>query len=254
MPAKICAILQPHYLPWIGYFEMIDRVDEFVYLDDVQFIKREWKSRNRIRKTATSEESKWLSVPIIRSDHFTLLNQAHLFAENDWATDHLNALHSTYRRSPFFDDVFPSVRQVLENASATILSDLNIMLVNWLIELLGIDTKCIKSSDLSLSGKREEKLLNICQAINADTYLANNATSNYVGADYFIQNGVDFQTQDYTHPDYPQSSAGESLTQISHLSVLDLLFNIGTGDKALAVIRQGRPKTPELNNIVGKVK
>ena len=83
--------------------------------------------------------------------------------------------------------------------------------------------------------------MNICQAIGTDFYLANNATASYVGADYFTQHGIAFATQDYEHPVYPQTSAGHNLPPLSHLSIIDVLFNVGIGADALEIIRKGRP-------------
>ncbi len=241
MPDKTCAILQPHYLPWIGYFEMIDRVDVFVFLDDVQFIKREWKNRNRIRKTPDGGESKWLSVPIRREDQRGMLNEALVSGHEDWAAKHLNAVRGTYGRAPFFKTVFPTLEEALASPGRPILSDLNIALIEWLNGLLGITTPCLRSSGLGALGKREEKLLNICKAVEAYSYLANNATAAYVGADYFETHGIGFSTQDYQHPAYPQASAGANLTPMTHLSIIDLLFNVGADGDALDVIRRGRP-------------
>ena len=141
---KSCAILQPHYLPWVGYFEMIDRVDVFVFLDDVQFIKREWKNRNRIRKTHNHAEGKWLSVPVNRADQHGLLTEAHLFTGEDWAAGHLNAIRDTYGRSPFFADVFPLLKTALRGVRDTVLSELNIGLIDALCCILGITTERIK--------------------------------------------------------------------------------------------------------------
>jgi hypothetical protein len=241
MAKKTCAILQPHYLPWIGYFEMIDRVDIFVFLDDVQFIKREWKNRNRIRKTPDHADSKWLTVPIRREDQHGPLNQAHLFNDEDWVTTHLNAIRGSYHRAPYFECFFPALEATMGKYSNSVLSELNIAMINWLCDQLGIKTECIKSSELSVPGKREYKLLNILKAVNADFYLANNATATYVDEEFFEKYNIGFATQDYEYPEYHQFSASKLLTQISHLSVIDLFFNVAPGGEALNLIRQGCP-------------
>ena len=206
MARKTCAILQPHYLPWIGYFEMIDWVDVFVFLDDVQFIKREWKNRNRIRKSPDHVDGKWLTVPVHREDQHAPLNQANLFADEDWVTAHLNAIRGTYQQTPYFEKIFPALKDALALAPKTVLSELNIAMINWLSDELGIKAQCLKSSELGVSGKREEKLLEVLKAINADFYLANNATATYVDVEFFINHGIGFATQDYEHPKYPQVS------------------------------------------------
>lgn len=240
MAAKTCAIVQPHYLPWMGYFEMIDRVDVFVFLDDVQFIKREWKNRNRIRKTPDSAAAKWLSVPIRGEDQRAPINQARIGGEHDWMSDHLRKIRDVYCRAPHFDAVFPALETKLEKArEAETLAALNIELVVGLCDILGIETPVMRSSEIGADGKREEKLLAICKAIGADAYLANNATAGYVGSEYFESEGIEFQVQDYSHPTYPQTSDGHALPFLSHLSIVDLLFN--TGHEAPYFVLSGRP-------------
>ncbi len=234
-----CAIVQPHYLPWIGYFEMIDRVDVFVLLDDVQFIKREWKNRNRIRKTATAEETKWLTVPIQRSCQHGPIDQAALSGEVDWIATHLHALHEVYGRAPFYDDAIGWLKEALEgHRSNSTLAKLNAATIQTLCRQLGIETPLVASSSLRVGGGREEKLLRICQELEADFYLANNATATYVGPEYFAAQGIGFATQDYAHPAYTQQFKARPLPFLSHLSIVDLLFN--RGPDSLTVIRGGR--------------
>ncbi len=96
--SHLVAICQPHYIPWIGYFEMIDRVDEFVFLDDVDLIMREWKTRNRIRKERTGGEAKWLTVPIAREcRRGTPIAGARLGGDPAWRSRHLDAFREVYR-------------------------------------------------------------------------------------------------------------------------------------------------------------
>lgn len=237
---QTCAIVQPHYLPWIGYFEMADRVDVFVLLDDVQFIKREWKNRNRIRKTASAEDTKWLSVPIRRECQHGLIRDAAISDDFEWIDTHGHALHEVYGRTPFYEEYAGWLNELLErHRTGSTLAALNMELIGELCRKLGITTKLVASSSLEVGGVREEKLLRICQAVEADFYLANNATATYVGAEYFGAAGIGFATQDYAHPVYGQTTRNQPLPFISHLSVIDLLFN--QGSEALDIIRQGRP-------------
>ena len=102
---KVIAILQPHYLPWVGYFNLIKRVDEFIFLDDVQFIKREWKNRNRIRKDFNSDHSKWLSIPINGEDQKGKKNltETRICFKKNWIDEHLNSIKQVYNHTPYFD-------------------------------------------------------------------------------------------------------------------------------------------------------
>ena len=233
-----CAILQPHYLPWIGYFEMIDRVDTFVFLDDVQFVKREWQNRNRIRKFATGTEIKWkwITVPVKRHRQDSLINEIMISNDGDWVKAHCDALEAIYQRSPFFEDFFPDIKMILRKMSCGALTDLNISLIEYVCNLFDIRTRFMRSSEIKVNGKREEKLLNISKEIGAGFYLANNATSEYVSEEYFLKDGVSFGVQNYTHPYYQQMYGGTVLPFISHLSIVDLLFNHGS--KGIEVIRK----------------
>lgn len=235
-----CAILQPHYLPWIGYFDMIDRVDVFVLFDDVQFIKREWKNRNRIRKTATSNETKWMTVPINKDSQRKLIKDALISNERDWVAEHGHSMIAVYRYAPYFDEYFPQLQEITKKHAERTLADLNIALLEYFCKIFGIQTRLVRSSELDTYGRREEKLLSLCKILNADFYLANNATAEYVEADFFRKEGIDFGMQDYRHPRYEQKYKTERLPFISYLSVVDLLFNCGTS--SVEIIRQGDPR------------
>ena len=233
-----CAICQPHYLPWIGYFEMIDRVDVFVLFNDVQFIKREWKNPNRIRKSPTGSDTKWLTVPVTQECQRSLLKDARISNVHNWTAAHFESLQHTYRNTSFVFDHLMGLNEISEMYRDSSLADLNDALVTHICQQLGITTRLIKSSELHVNGKREDKLLNICKAIGADVYLANNSTGQYVQAEFFQRDGVDFVLQDYQHPEYKQTWKGRGLPFLSHLSIVDLLFN--QGKQSLEIIRKGR--------------
>lgn len=239
MIAKSCAILQPHYLPWLGYFEMIDRVDLFVFLDDVQFIKREWKNRNRIRKTGTATETKWITVPIDRACQRGPINEATLSKAENWVASHLASIHESYSKSPAYREFGPKLEQALLKHSKSTLAELNIGLLEEICRWLRIDTSIVRCSELGISGKREEKLRNVCEAVGANLYLANNATATYVTAEYFLEKGIGFETQGYSHPEYAQFYKSDKLPFIDYLSIMDLLFN--HGDDSLSILRSGCP-------------
>jgi hypothetical protein len=235
------AICQPHYIPWIGYLEMIDRVDEFVFLDDVDVIQREWKTRNRIRKECTSSDTKWLSVPIVREcRRKTPLAEALIGGDGTWRKKHLDALRTVYHGAPCFEDAERILIEGFSRESKTI-ADLNITLVEGLCEYLGITTPMRRATEIPTTGHKTEKLLAICERVGADDYLANNGSSDYLDVSRFEEQGIHVQYQDYEHPTYSQFAGREELPFVSHLSILDLIAN--HGDESLELIRQGRPTT-----------
>jgi len=234
----LAAICQPHYLPWIGYFEMIDRVDRFVFLDDAWFIKREWKNRNRIRMDPASARTRWLTVPIMRADQRdTPIHLARIDHTRPWTRHHLDCVRQSYRRTPFFDRVYPALRAWLAETPAT-LGELNVTLNTRLCALLGIETELLRASRLGVGGRKTARLAAICQAIGSPRYLANNGSAAYLDPACFHAVGVAWRYQDYTHPEYPQRVGRRDLPWISHLSVLDLLCN--HGPESLAILRRGR--------------
>ena len=235
---KTIAILQPHYLPWIGYFEMIDRVDEFWLFDDVDFIKREWKNRNRIRGTPDGTEAKWLTVGIERSSQRgTPIAEARLATETDWRQRHLDAFREVYRHAPHFERAASLLERGLAGQHAT-LGDLNAALLSDLCRALGIHTPLRRTSTLTVAGVKTERLVAVCRAVGATHYLANDRSADYLDLDLFTRAGIELEYQAYAHPEYPQRSRGADLPFLSHLSVLDLIAN--HGPSALEIIRSGR--------------
>lgn len=234
---KRVAILQPHYVPWIGYFEMVDRVDEFWCFDDVDFIKREWKNRNKIRDRAEGADTKWLTVPIARGcQRGTELRATRLADEPDWRRKHLDAVAEVYRRTPGFDDAYGILEAGLARP-ATTLADLNVGLLEDLCVYLGIRTPLRRTSTLGLTGVKTERLVAVCAAVGATAYLANNGSAAYLEPERFERAGIECSYQDYAHPTYRQASRGRELPFLSHLSILDLIANHGRD--ALAILRAG---------------
>ena len=236
------AICQPHYLPWIGYFEMIDRVDLFVLFDDVDFIKREWKNRNRIRKDQTSTETRWLTVPVKRScQRGTPIHQARLANDLEWSQTHLNAIQQVYRGTTHFAELYPWLEAQLRPPAQT-LGELNCRLIVALCEFLGIHTSLVRSSELTNNGRKTDRLLSVLNAVNASHYLANNGSASYLEPQCFTDANIEWRYQDYTHPIYIQRSKNKEVPFLSHLSVIDLLMN--HGPQSLEIIRKGRPISP----------
>ncbi len=240
-----CAIVQPHYLPWIGYFEMIDRVDVFVLFDDVDFIKREWKNRNRIRMERLGERTRWLTVPVLREDQRdTPIHRTRIDHTRSWAAEHIRNIQQTYRHTQFYASLHNGLSEVLQRGHPT-LAELNADLIQHLCDVLGIETRIVRASELAVTGRKTDRLANICSALGADAYLANNGSATYLDGSVFTSRHISWRYQDYQHPVYPQWSVWRDgrtadLPWISHLSIIDALFNLGP-EETRAVMRVGRP-------------
>lgn len=233
------AICQPHYIPWIGYFEMIDRVDEFIFLDDVDVIQRDWKTRNRIRKERTSAETKWLSVPIAHEcRRLTPIAEARIGGDGTWQKRHLDAFAMVYAETPFFGEAKALFEECLAVEAAT-LGDLNVHMVRRTCAHLGITTSTQRASETPTEGCKTDKLAALSEIAGATTYLANNGSAGYLEPERFTSSGIAVTFQDYEHPTYAQSSGKQSLPFLSHLSIFDLIAN--HGPNSLMILRQGRP-------------
>jgi len=226
MKSKSCAIVQPHYLPWLGYFELIKSVDIFVILDDVQYVKREWKNRNKIRKSPTSNEFKWLSVPIKKEKINQNINEVNIFDENqEWRKFHIDSFLYVYGKTQNFLKYKDEIFSIIENKKILTLFDLNLSLIKKICEILYIKTPIILSSTYKINKKREHKLVDICLRLSCDRYLANNKTFNMVDRSVFSENNIKIIPQNYEHIKYNQMYDNKKINWISNLSVIDYLFN-----------------------------
>ena len=230
------AIAQPTYLPWLGYFDLMEQVECFVLLDDVQFDKRSWQQRNRIKGPSGLQ---WLTVPVASRGRFEQrILDVEISEPQFWRT-HLRALEHNYHRAPYFELLFPQLARIFEGGHYGLLVELNFSVMDWLCGLLGIQTKRLRSSAMAGNGKRSERLVNICRHLGADTYLSPLGSSAYLLEELqlFSEAGIQVLFQHYEHPQYKQLFS----PFCSHASVLDLLFN--EGDRSAEIMRSGR-RTP----------
>ena len=223
----IVAVHQPQYLPWLGYFDKIRQADIFCYLDSVQYKKNDWQNRNRIK---TSQGWQWLTVPV-QFKYPQKICEVKINPTVKWRQKHLQALITNYRRAPFFNQYIGIYEQIYSE-NWQFVSELNIRLIERLKEALGLGNKtAIRSSQLELSQDPTDRLVDICKAVKANTYLSGQDGVKYMDLERFNANGIQVVIQDYQHPVYPQMFEGFE----SHMSVVDLLFNCGP--ESLDVIR-----------------
>ncbi|WP_048095757.1 WbqC family protein [Geoglobus ahangari] len=222
-------ILQPMYLPWIGYFGLIDLADIFVFYDDVQFVERSWQRRNRIKMP--NGKWIWLSVPVIKK-FGQKINEVKVNNGVEWSKRHWHSIVHAYRKAPYFKEYETLFRHVY-SVSWDYLVDLDIFLIKEISKILGIDTRFVLSSELNVSGGKTDRLINILTEIGADEYISGPAAREYIEPIKFKKSGIKLYWFEFNHPVYPQLY-GEF---IPYLSVIDLLFNVGP--KAIDYIREG---------------
>ena len=227
------AISQPTYLPWLGYFDLVDQVDKFVLLDTVQFEKQSWQQRNRI-KTPTGLE--WLTVPVKIKGRSTQIIEEVEIAAPEFYKRHLNLVHAHYRTTHYFKDCFPQLSAILEESCRDRLAVLNFRLIEWLMASLGITVPLILSSTLKVEGTRSALNLAICERLCATKYHSAIGSAVYLlpDVDLFARKGIEVCFQNYAHPEYRQLFP----SFCPYASTLGLIFN--EGPRSLEIIRSGR--------------
>lgn len=214
----ICAIHQPQYLPWIGYFDKMDAADIFIYYDNTQYKKNEWQNRNRIKGPNGPQ---WLTVPV-SFEFGQTIREVCPTPGTAWQRKHWQSIATCYGRAPFFEQYEARLKNLYTNSWSN-LAELNVAFVEFLKKQIGIDTKTLYASSLSFAGKSTQALVEMCKAVGADTYLSGAGGRNYLEPHLFEEAGVELKFQEFYHPIYPQLY-GEF---VSHLSILDMLMNCG---------------------------
>jgi hypothetical protein len=237
--AKRVAIIQSNYIPWKGYFDMINMVDEFVLFDDTQYTRRDWRNRNKIK---TAQGASWLTIPVeVKGKYFQAIKDTRV-SENDWAEKHWRTIAHSYARAPHFKEYKDRVEAIYRSvADEPHLSLINHRFLKSLCELLGIGTRLSWSMEFQAAEGQTERLLSICKQAGATTYLSGPAAKSYLDESKFLAEGVAVEWMSYDgYPSYPQLHG-----EFDHgVTILDLIFNTGAdaprfmrsfiGDRAVA--------------------
>lgn len=215
----IVAIHQPQFMPWLGYFDKMDKCDVFVFLDNIQYKKNEYQNRNRIK---TSQGWQWLTVPT--NYRFPQkISEVTIDSTTDWRKKHLHAIEFNYGKSPYFNKYIDVFRE-LYGLDRLLLSDINMACVRMLRDLLGVGTELLVSSETGIScGEPNLRLIELCRKLGADTYLAGRDGKNYMDLEMFRAAGITVRFQEFNHPVYPQLFGNFEY----YMSAIDLLFNCG---------------------------
>ncbi len=220
--SKTIVIMQPTYLPWLGYFNLIQEADVFVFYDHVQFSKQSWQQRNKIRDkngeilltipvkhTATKEDS---------------INNVKIDFTRKPLQNHYKSIELNYANAAYAQELLPELKEIYF-APYQHLSELNIALIMWGCKKFHITSQFVYSSNLSVEGDRVEALVTICKHYSADKYLSPVGSKNYIdNNNIFAQNGIELKYQSFAHPVYQQKKYTDF---ISHLGFIDFLLNCG---------------------------
>ena len=214
------AVLQSNYIPWKGYFDIIHDADIFVFYDDLQFTKNDWRNRNKIK---TSTGVKWLSIPVGTSANRLICEVT--MDDARWQHSHWDSLRQQYGKSAHFKLYRAFLEDVYLGRQWTNLSELNQYLVKRISsDFLQMSTQFLDSRQFHLAGQKQDRLLDLIVQSKAARYVSGPAAKNYIDPARFDELGIELIWKDYAgYPEYEQFRA-----PFDHgVSILDLLFHTG---------------------------
>lgn len=216
---KKVAILQSNYIPWKGYFDLINMVDEFVLYDDMQYTKNDWRNRNKIK---TPLGVQWLTIPVIYN--FGQVIKETKIANPYWNKKHWSSLRHNYNKAKYFSEYKDLFEELYLGCQDTLLSNVNYKFLKAICDLLDISTKLSLSTDYNLIEGKTERLLDLCKQTQATEYISGPAAKDYLQKDMFSQDGIKLSYIDYSgYPEYEQL-----YHPFEHgVTILDLIFNEG---------------------------
>ena len=234
-------ITQPTFLPWLGYFDLIDQADVLVFLDDVQLDKRSWQTRNKIK---LDQVEKWITIPILSKNLSKQKIRNTLINKEEFKINKLfNLILHSYGKSKFYSQYNLELFNIFESTNRNFkLIEHYLKLINFLLLNFSKNKKIFYSSSLNIDKKKSSKLIEICKKFKCSSLISTYGSKNYLEEDisFFKENKIKVFLHNYEHPVYNQVTE----PFISHVSALDLLFNEGT--KSIQIIKSGRKKLIEL--------
>ena len=218
------AISQPTFLPWQGYIALINYVDEFVILDDVQFEKRSWQQRNNIKQ---NDKKLLLTVPVKSKGKYNQkINEVFIDYKNDFIDKHLKSIYLSYKKSEFFNLYFKKIEKIYKKKFQK-LSEINLEFINFLLKEMEINTKISFASSLNVKEKKHLLIKKICEMKNCSYFVSTRGSEIYLKD--LTRDKINFELVYYDFKNLDYNQIGSNF--ISHLSSLDLLFNLGKHSK-----------------------
>ena len=231
--ARRVGIIQSSYLPWRGYFDLIDEVDLFIFLEDVQYSRGTWRNRNRIK---TAHGLMWLTVPV-HHKAYTVIQDVEIDHRRNWVDKHLGSLRQHYGKAPYFGHYCQPIFDLLASRMSTI-SQLNVALTREIMRMLSITTPTRLSSEFAATGRKDERVVSLLRSAGATEYLSGPTAKGYIDPHRFERAGIRLAYKTYDYGDYPQLYGPFE----GAVSVVDLLFNCGP--RSRSYLKSKTPSTP----------
>ena len=221
LPTKKVAIVQSNYIPWKGYFDLINLVDEFILFDDMQYTRRDWRNRNLIK---TPAGLKWLTIPVAVKGNFFQKIQDTQISEPGWARKHWESIVHNYSKAKHFGSYRELFADLYLSSQERFLSRINYAFLSAICKILGINTKLSWSADYESAEGKTERLVSLCRQAGATTYISGPAARDYLDETLFNDANISLEYMDYSsYPEYRQLSP-----PFEHgVSIIDLIFNEG---------------------------
>jgi len=230
----IITIHQPNFLPWLGFFNKVRSSDLLIIGDHIQFERRGFQNRNRIK---TDQGSKWLTIPIIR-EYPQAINKVKIHEEPrnglTWRDLHLRTLRTYYGKAPYYEK-YIGIFENIYMEKINLLAENNLKFLSAIFDILGLDIKMKKASEMTTANTRTEEIIEICKTLGADSYLSGMGGLRYMECGLFEKNGIKLLFNNYSHPVYNQQFM--KIGFLPNLSIIDLIFN--AGPDSLEIIKSG---------------
>ena len=219
--SKKAAIVQSNYIPWKGYFDLINCVDECILYDDMQYTKRDWRNRNRIK---TPNGLLWLTIPVIVKERFFQKIKDTVISDRKWNRKHWKTIVANYSKAAHFTDYRDLFEELYLKSNESYLSEINFKFITAICAVLEIDTIITRSMDYHLCEGKTERLVDLCRQAGAEEYILGPAAKDYIDEELFRREGITLRYMDYSgYPEYLQLYG-----QFEHsVSIIDLIFNEG---------------------------
>ena len=223
----IVTIHQPDFLPWLGFFDRWEKSDLYIVLDDVQFIRRGWHHRDKIK---TQNKIKWLTVPVQKKGRYhQAIKEVKIDHQENWSQKHLKTIQMAYKKAPNFDFVFGKLSEIY-NREYNLLIEFNMDLLRLCSKMLDIDTPLVFASDFNVKSTGGQRLVDLVQSVGGKEYLAGSGSRDYLDEELFKKVGISVRWQEFEHPVYKQLYGSFE----HRLSVLDFLMMRDGDNSAIA--------------------